>query len=98
MNRQKLIDDTLLVSGINKEGKVFEKVSRISGTTEILKLNIELDVNTDIYPIQEGSMYEFCLANSLTSDGVEDFDLFRNNNRDNQNVEMSAGTSSNLID
>ena len=82
MSRQKLIDDTLLVTGINKDGKVFEKVSRISGSTEILKLNIELDVNTDIYQIQEGSMYEFCLANSLTQDAAEEFDLFRNNNRD----------------
>ena len=54
---------------------------------------------TDIYPISENSYYEFCLANSLTQDGAEEFDLFRNNNnRDNQNMEMTGGTSSNLID
>tara|TARA_B110000285_G_C14633448_1_gene384468 strand:+ start:59 stop:220 length:162 start_codon:yes stop_codon:yes gene_type:complete len=53
-------------------------------------------VNTDIYPISEGSYYEFCIANSLTQDGEEKFDLFRNNN--NRDTEMTGGTSSNLID
>ena len=35
MNKQKLIDDTFYVNEINKDGKVFEKVSRISGKTEV---------------------------------------------------------------
>ena len=52
-------------------------MSRISGKTEVHKLQIELDVNTDIYPMKQGSYYALVLANSLTADGAEEFDLFR---------------------
>jgi hypothetical protein len=34
-------------------------------------------VNTDIYPMQKEGTYALVIANSLTADGVEDFDLFR---------------------
>ena len=52
-------------------------VSRISGETVVHKLQIELDVNTDIYPMDKDSFYALVLANSLTADGNEEFDLFR---------------------
>ena len=52
-------------------------MSRISGTTESHHLQVELDVNTDIYPVKTETFYGFVLANSLTEDGAEDFDLFR---------------------
>ena len=55
-------------------------VSRISGKTEVHKLEIELDVNSEIYPMLKGQYYALVLANSLTSDGNEDFDLFRHTN------------------
>ena len=45
--------------------------------TGIHKLKIEMDINTDIYPMQEKSFYALVLASSLTADGAEDFDLFR---------------------
>ena len=64
------------MTGINVDKKVFDKVSRISGTTEFNKFTVELDVNTDIYPMQEGVSYDIVLANSLTADGNEEFDLF----------------------
>ncbi len=41
------------------------------------KLDIELDVNTDIYPMQKDGSYALVIANSLTADGNEEFDLFR---------------------
>ena len=72
-------------------------VSRISGKTEVHKLEIELDVNTDIYAMQKGSYYEIVLANSLTADGAEEFDLFRHTNT-NQAQQDANGASTNLID
>ena len=63
------------------------------------KLEIELDVNTDIYPMQKGAFYALVLANSLTADGVEEFDLFRHTNAADQGGDVAmAGASSNLID
>ena len=59
------------------------------------KLEIELDVNTDIYPMQKGLYYALVLANSLTADGAEEFDLFRHANSGGQQTAESGG---NLID
>ena len=54
------------------------KVSRISGKTEPNNFEIELDVNTDIYPMQKDCTYAMVIANSLTADGNQEFDLFKN--------------------
>ena len=43
------------------------------------KLQIELDVNTDLYPMTKGAYYALVLTNSLTPDGAENYDLFTNN-------------------
>ena len=62
MDSYKLIEDTIKVDKINKDGKVFERgklriitthvccvVSRISATSSVNKLATDLDVNTEIY-------------------------------------------------
>ena len=87
MDRLKLIDDTILVTNINKDGKFFEKgtlthsnlaiVSRIEAKSEVMKLDIQLDVNTDIYPMEKEAYYSMVLATSINTDGSEEFDLFR---------------------
>ena len=41
------------------------------------KLEIELDVNTDIYPMEKDAYYAMAIASSVNLDGSEDFDLFR---------------------
>ena len=61
------------------------------------KLDIELDINTDIYPMQKGSWYALVLANSLTADGIEEFDLFRHANATGAAGADQSG-SANLID
>ena len=54
-------------------------VSRISGKLLISDCSIELDVNTDIYPMEENQEYKFSLANYLGADGADEYDLFRPN-------------------
>ena len=72
MDRQKLIEDTIEVNAINRDGQVFDRgksrnegekfetiinccfillVSRIAARSQVNRLEIELDVNTDIYPM-----------------------------------------------
>jgi hypothetical protein len=41
------------------------------------KLEIELDVNTDIYPMEKGQHYAMIIATSLTQDASEEFDIFQ---------------------
>ena len=91
MKNQTIIEDTLNDLQVNRDGKVFDKVSRISGSTLVHKLQIELDVNTDIYEISANKSYALVLARSVTADGEEDFDLF-------QHTGNQMDTNSNLID
>jgi DNA-directed RNA polymerase I, II, and III subunit RPABC3 len=80
MDKLKLIDETIQVVGINiKEGgvggKVFEKVSRISAKGQVMSIEVELDVNTDIYPIENEAFYNMVLASSVNTDGSTEFDI-----------------------
>ena len=56
-------------------------MSRISASSKVNKLAIELDINTDIYPIQEGAFYSFVLATSVNSDGSDGFDIVKYENK-----------------
>lgn len=44
------------------------------------KLVIELDINTEIYQIDEGSNLKLVLASSVNSDGSDTFDIIRYEN------------------
>ena len=52
-------------------------MSRIEAKSEVMKIDIELDVNTDIYPMEKDAYYSMVLASSVNSDGSEDFDILR---------------------
>jgi len=44
------------------------------------RLVIELDVNTDIYPMASGEWYKLVLANSVNADGSDAFDIIQYEN------------------
>ena len=46
-----IIEDTIKISEL-KTGQ-FDKVRRIEGKTDIYDLQVELDVNVDVYPIDK---------------------------------------------
>ena len=58
-----LLDDKFKLTAINKEGKFFkkgkikflktiQKVSRIEAKSEVYEIDLSLDVNFDIYPME----------------------------------------------
>ena len=55
-------------------------VSRVSARSEVLQLAIELDVNTDIYPIEQGAFYKLVIADSVNADGSDNFDIIQYEN------------------
>lgn len=61
-------------------------MSRISASSKVNKLAIELDINTDIYPIQEGAFYSFVLATSVNSDGSDGFDIVKYENKEDSDA------------
>ena len=52
-------------------------MSRIEAKSEVMKIDIELDVNTDIYPMEKDAYYSMVIANSVNLDGSEEFDILR---------------------
>jgi preprotein translocase subunit SecB len=46
-------------------------VSRICATSEVNKLSIELDVNTEIYQMDKDVYYKMVLASSVNADGSD---------------------------
>lgn len=54
-------------------------VSRIEAVSEVNKLEIELDVNTDIYPMEKDGYYAMVIASSINQDSSTEFDFLRFN-------------------
>ncbi|KAF9670701.1 hypothetical protein SADUNF_Sadunf13G0096000 [Salix dunnii] len=52
--------------------KNFDKVSRIEARSERLELFMQLDVNTEVYPIKQEERYAVKLTTTLDPDGTPD--------------------------
>eukprot|EP00026_Physarum_polycephalum_P022028 Phypoly_transcript_25755.p1 GENE.Phypoly_transcript_25755~~Phypoly_transcript_25755.p1 ORF type:complete len:169 (+),score=21.78 Phypoly_transcript_25755:68-508(+) len=66
-----LFEDQFEVKDIDPDGKKFDRVSRIFCTSEIYEMEMWLDVNTDIYPL-EHQRFHLALASTLNLDGTPD--------------------------
>ncbi|KAG6600626.1 DNA-directed RNA polymerases II, IV and V subunit 8B, partial [Cucurbita argyrosperma subsp. argyrosperma] len=65
-----LFDDIFKVKCVNPDGKKYDKVSRIEARSEKLSMYMLLDVNTEIYPIDEGDKILMVLSPTLNYDGA----------------------------
>lgn len=61
-------EDNILINSIDKNGKVFDRLSRIEGIGTETGCHIVLDVNTDIYPVSNNKAYKILLTKSLFAD------------------------------
>jgi DNA-directed RNA polymerase I, II, and III subunit RPABC3 len=64
-----LFEDVLVVTSIDREGKVFDKVSRIEGRTEDQDCKVILDINSEIYTMVKDNLYSLIITKSVYSDG-----------------------------
>ena len=55
-------------------------VSRVHATSKVNRLQIELDVNTEIYQMEKDAFYKLVLASSVNADGSDTFDIIRYEN------------------
>jgi DNA-directed RNA polymerase I, II, and III subunit RPABC3 len=65
-----LFEDSFKINSIDKEGKVFDKVSRIDGETDETRCKISLDVNSELYQMSSDAIYSLVLAKSVYNDGT----------------------------
>ncbi|KAK2721869.1 DNA-directed RNA polymerases I, II, and III subunit RPABC3-like [Artemia franciscana] len=67
-----LFEDIFDVKDIDKEGKKFDRVSRLHCESESFKMDLILDVNSWVYPMELGDKFRLVLSRSLKDDGCTD--------------------------
>ncbi|KAJ8460350.1 hypothetical protein OPV22_033276 [Ensete ventricosum] len=66
---------------LDPDGKKFDKVSRIEARSEQFDMYMQLDVNTEIYPLHVGDKFTMVLTPTLSLDGTPDSGYFTQGGR-----------------
>jgi len=70
------VEDTLQVKKVDTDNKHFDRVSRITAEGTVSVSKIELDINSEVFPMREGEYYKFGIASAQAEDGsADDFDI-----------------------
>ncbi|KAI8059335.1 RNA polymerase [Gongronella butleri] len=69
-----LFQDIFDVKDVNPNGKRFDRVSRVLARSENYEMELTLDINSELYPVEIAEKVSFVLASSLALDssGVSD--------------------------
>ena len=67
-----LFEDIFDVKDIDPEGQKFDRVSRIHCESESFKMDLILDINSWVYPMELGDKFRLVLATTLKEDGFPD--------------------------
>ena len=67
-----LFEDIFDVKDIDPEGKKFDRVSRLHCESESFKMDLILDINSWVYPMELGDKFRLVLATTLREDGFPD--------------------------
>ncbi|XP_019698101.1 DNA-directed RNA polymerases I, II, and III subunit RPABC3 isoform X2 [Harpegnathos saltator] len=67
-----LFEDIFNVKDIDPEGKKFDRVSRLHCESESFKMDLILDINSWLYPMELGAKFRLVLATTLREDGYPD--------------------------
>lgn len=65
-----ILEDTFTVTGLNAEGTVYLRVSRIQCTNDDGSLTITSDINSEEFPVTLNERLTIMLANSLELSGM----------------------------
>jgi DNA-directed RNA polymerase I, II, and III subunit RPABC3 len=72
-----LFEDIFDVKDIDPEGKKFDRVSRLHCESESFKMDLILDINSWIYPMELGDKFRLVLATTLKEDGFPDSGFYQ---------------------
>jgi DNA-directed RNA polymerase I, II, and III subunit RPABC3 len=65
-----LFEDTFSINDVNS-GK-YDRVSRLRGLSDDNSVDLTLDINHELFPVERGERLSVVLANSIRLDGVKD--------------------------
>ncbi|TFK30597.1 RNA polymerase [Coprinopsis marcescibilis] len=66
-----LFDDIFTISAIDKEGKKFDRVSRLYAHSKNYDMDLTLDYNIELFPLKENQSFALALASSLMRGGTK---------------------------
>ncbi|KAF9585401.1 DNA-directed RNA polymerases I, II, and III subunit RPABC3 [Lunasporangiospora selenospora] len=61
-----LFSDIFDIKNVDAEGRRFDKVSRINARSENYEMELTLDINNELYPLEIGEKFSLVLATSLS--------------------------------
>jgi len=64
-----VFDDIFTINAIDKEGKKFDRVSRLYGHSKNYDMDLTLDYNVELFPLQKEQNFALALASSLARGG-----------------------------
>jgi len=77
-----VFDDIFTIDAIDKEGKKYDRVSRLMATSRNYNMELTLDYNTELFPLQVGQNVVLALASSLSRDPAASQDATGEEDRD----------------
>ncbi|CAK5265293.1 unnamed protein product [Mycena citricolor] len=63
-----VFSDIFTISAIDKEGKKFDRVSRLYAHSKSYDMDLTLDYNIELYPLQKDQTFTLTLASSLAKE------------------------------
>ena len=67
-----IFEDIFDIKDMDPDGKKFDRVSRLHCESESFKMDLILDVNTQIYPMELGEKFRMVIASTLGDDAADD--------------------------
>ncbi|KAF8349922.1 hypothetical protein F5887DRAFT_406072 [Amanita rubescens] len=64
-----VFDDIFTINAIDKEGKKFDRVSRLYAHSKNYDMDLTLDYNVELFPLQQDDSFALALASSLARGG-----------------------------
>ncbi|GLB36307.1 putative RNA polymerase subunit 8 [Lyophyllum shimeji] len=64
-----VFDDIFTINAIDKEGKKFDRVSRLYAHSKNYDMDLTLDYNVELYPLHKDQNFSLALASSLVRGG-----------------------------
>ncbi|KXN89876.1 DNA-directed RNA polymerases I, II, and III subunit RPABC3 [Leucoagaricus sp. SymC.cos] len=65
-----VFDDIFTINAIDKEGKKFDRVSRLYAHSKNYDMDLTLDYNFELFPLQNEQSFALALASSLDREGA----------------------------
>ncbi|KAG6911841.1 hypothetical protein DXG01_000088 [Tephrocybe rancida] len=65
-----VFDDIFTINAIDKEGKKFDRVSRLYAHSKNYEMDLTLDYNVELFPLQDEDSFALALASSLARGGA----------------------------